>query len=260
MKEYVLNQLQKEMKKKRNNIIPCIYPEMYCDSPRKRSCLGAYACMLDEEGCHDDIAFFFKKAKEKIDQISDKYAAIAIEMNCDYQYWTIRNIAGYAKQKGLITIGIHTLFGSSEYMRKLAQKDSNIDIIELIHKEDIEEYEQMLIDIKKNNKAIMIPYATKYSRNTDYYPFSTDYESTKKKMEQIKNGELKDLYDRQLTGYDVYWYPDREEPMEYLYQDRIQFVRANGSLQDVNERIQLEKENYNVGIIISTHLYSEIKL
>lgn len=82
----------------------------------------------------------------------------------------------------------------------------------------------------------------------------------KKKMEQIKNGELKDLYDRQITGYDVYWYPDREEPMEYLYQDRIQFVRANGSLQDVNERIQLEKENYNVGIIISTHLYSEIKL
>lgn len=250
MKKYVLDQLQEKMKKKQNNVIPCIWPEGDCDyAPNQRKISCTYGCMLDEDSCYDDKKFFFKKSKEKIDQISDKYAAIAIQMNCTYQFWTIRDIAGYAKQKGLITIVVNSLFSSVERMRRYAREDSNVDIIELIHTGDIEEYEQMLKDIKKNNKAVIIPHTRKYDKNTNHFPLSTDYEATRERMKQIKNEKLKGLYDRrQVTGYD--WYPNEEEPIEYFYEDRIQFVRATGSLQHMNEKIQLEKGNYNVGIIV----------
>ncbi len=259
MTEYVLSRVKKEMEKKHSNLIPLITPQFYCNSPMRKGKLCDYFCFLDDEDCNNKD-FFFQKSREKIDEISEKCAAIAIQMNVDCQHHTISKIAGYAKEKGLITIGMHMLFSSLEYMEILAQTDSNIDIIELIHKDSIREYEQMLIDTKENNKAIMIPYSTKYDKNTDYYPFSTDYDATRKKIEQIKSGELKNLYDKQVTGYDAYWYTDRGKPIEYLYQDRVQFVSAHGSLQDVNEIIQAEKENYNVGIIIDTHVHSEIKL
>lgn len=259
MTEYVLSRLKKEMEKKRSNLIPLITPQFYCNSSMQKGKLCDYFCFLDNENCNNKY-FFLQKSKEKIDEISEKYAAIAIQMNVDCQHRTISKIAGYAKEKGLITIGMHMLFSSLEYMKILAQTDSNIDIIELIHKDSIREYEQMLIDIKKNNKAIMIPYSTKYDKHTDYFPLSTDYDTMRKKIEQIKNGELKDLCDKQVTGLDAYWYPSRREPIEYLYQDRVQFVIAKGSLQDVNETIQTEKENYNVGIILDTRVYSEIKL
>lgn len=262
MAKAILARLQKEIKRKKNNVIPLIIPEYYCDNPPRKNCLAPYFCFLDDESCYEnDKDFFFRKSKEKIDQISEKYAAIAIEMNCDCQYQTIKRIAGYAKQKGLITIGMHTLFGSMEYMRWLAQKDSNIDIIELRGKEDIVEYDQMLIDIKKNNKAIIIPYPTKYTENEtlngeNYCPHSTDYIRAEEKMRKLQEEELKTLYNKYVTGYDNY--PGFKTSIEYLYEDRIQFIRANGKLEDAYARVQSEKENYNVGIILNTHSYSEI--
>lgn len=225
MAKYVLERLKKQMKKKKNNIIPVICPQYLCEyvldlknHPKGSDC---GFCNLENKECHPEgEKYFFNKSKEIIDKISSKYAAVAIVGDPTIQFWTINEIAKYAKQKGLLTIALTDVYLETlEYVWRFTKEYSNFDIIEILYEDVIKDYGTMLINIKKYNKAIVLPHKESYKSDEVNVNQFKNYVARKVDIEVLRNGDLEDNI-------------------------KIAYVR------DVNiEDSEILKENYDIGLI-----------